>query len=206
MNEQEYLNQISASVRPEKAKKQGSGILSSPFFKVGIIGLAMLILIIIIGSVLGGGGKDGKTKAISLVLHLDNTAEVISDYQPSVKSSDLRSSLATLGSVLNNTSRDLTEYLSEKYGFKSNSASKDLVEQADLERDGLESDLFEAKINGTLDRIIIHKMIYEITMIYTDEQAIYGSTSDSGLQAKLESSMSSLRTLHEKFSNYSEAN
>ena len=202
MNEQEYLNQISAQVRPEKAPKARNGILASPFFKVGIIGLVALVLIMIVGSVLGSGKTDGKTKTIQLLLHLDNTAGVISDYQKSVKSSDLRSSSASLYSVLTNTSREVTNYLSEMYDYRS--ASNELVSQADTERDGLEADLFDAKINGTLDRIFAHKMVYEITMIYSEEQSVYKSTSDSGLMSALQSSMSSLDTLYDKFNSFSE--
>ena len=202
MNEQEYLNQISAEVRPEKAPKVRNGIFASPFFKVGVIGLVALVLIMIAGSVLSSGKTDGKTRTIQLLLHLDNTAEVISDYQPSVKSSDLRSSSASLYSVLTNTSRETTNYLSENYGYKS--ASNDLVTQADTERDGLEADLFDAKINGTLDRIFAHKMEYEITMILAEEQSVYRVTSDSGYRSALESSMSSLETLYDKFNSFSE--
>lgn len=202
MNEQEYLNQISAEVRPDKLPKQKSGILSSPFFKVGVIGLVALVLIMIVGSVLSSGKTDDKTRTIQLLLHLDNTAKVISDYQPSVKSSDLRSSSASLYSVLTNTSRETTNYLSENYGYKS--ASNDLVTQADTERDGLEADLFDAKINGTLDRIFAHKMEYEITMILAEEQSVYRVTSDSGYRSALESSMSSLETLYDKFNSFSE--
>lgn len=202
MNEQEYLNQISAEVRPEKAPKVRNGIFASPFFKVGVIGLVALVLIMIVGSVLSSGKTDGKTRTIQLLLHLDNTAKVISDYQPSVKSSDLRSSSASLYSVLTNTSRETTNYLSENYGYKS--ASNDLVTQADTERDGLEADLFDAKINGTLDRIFAHKMEYEITMILAEEQSVYRVTSDSGYRSALESSMSSLETLYDKFNSFSE--
>ena len=113
MNDKEYLNQISASVRPEKKAK--ASFVSSPFFKVGIIGVIGFTVIMIIGMILNGIKGDVKSKTISLKLHLDNTSEVISSYQKSVKSSDLRSSSASLYSVLTNTSREITDYLSEKY-------------------------------------------------------------------------------------------
>ena len=158
----------------------------------------------IVGTVLSSGGTDGKSRAIALVLHLDNTAEVISEYQSSVKSSDLRSSVASMYSVLSNTSRDITSYLEENYGYRG-SASSELTNQADLERDGLEADLFEAKINGTLDRIFAHKMEYEITIIYSEEQSLYKSTNNSELKSALESSMGSLETLYDKFNSFSEA-
>ena len=95
--------------------------------------------------------------------------------------------------------------MEEKYGYRSGSASKELTAQADLEKDGLEADLFEAKITGTLDRIMAHKMVYEITVLYTDEQNVYKATNDSGLKSALESSMSSLETLYDKFNSFSEA-
>ena len=49
MDGQEYLNQISASVRPEKkSSKMGGRFMQSPIFKVLISGVAALILIIIL--------------------------------------------------------------------------------------------------------------------------------------------------------------
>lgn len=184
---------------------QKGGILSSPFFKVGVIGLVLLIIIMIIGSILGGNGENAETYAIRLLLHLDNTAEVISDYQSGVKSSDLRSSVATLYSVLSNTSREVTSFLENKYGYNSSSADKDLVEEADLSKDELVTDLFQAKINGTLDRIIAHKMQYEITMFNSEETDLYKATSDNSLRTALESSLNSLETLYDKFNSFSEA-
>jgi len=117
MDGQEYLNQISAQTRP--VKKSGMGkIFSSKLFVVGMIGILLFIVIMIIGAVLSGGKGGGKTAMYELKLHVDNTSEVIQKYQPNVKSSDLRSSSASLYSILSNTSRDLTNYLTEKYKFK----------------------------------------------------------------------------------------
>ena len=53
MQGQEYLNQISASNRPVKQSKL-TNILSSKLFIGGMIALVALIIIMIIGSVLGG--------------------------------------------------------------------------------------------------------------------------------------------------------
>ena len=104
MDEKEYLKQISASVRPEKKPK--TSFMSSIFFKVGVGGLVIFIMIMILGGIISGGKADLQTRGINLKLHLDNTADVISTYQKSVKSSVLRSSSASLYSVLSNTSRD----------------------------------------------------------------------------------------------------
>ena len=202
MEGQEYLNQISAENRPEKAPK--FGFLKSKFFIVGAGGVIGLIIIIIIGSIIGSSKNSVKELGYALDLHITNTSKLIQTYQPSVKSSELRSSSASLYSVLSNTERDLSEYLNNKYGLSENKIPAKIVDQANLERDGLEADLFEAKINGILDRIFAHKMSYEITVFMTEEAKIIKSTNDEALVNILNSSYQSLENLYENFSNYSE--
>ena len=204
MDGQEYLNQISASVKPEKVK--GNGILSSRFFIVGMVGLICLIIIIIIGAVLSGNKGSEKNLSYALALHIDNTAEVIKKYQNDIKSSDLRSSAASLYGVLADTSGKLTNYLTEKYGTKTKDADEKIVEQATLEKDGLESELFEAKINGILDRIFTHKIAYEISVMMAEESKIQNMTKSEELKEILTTSQNSLFTLQSKFNDYSETN
>lgn len=201
MEGQEYLNQISAKSKPPK--RAGSGLLSSKFFIVGAVGVAVLLVIIILGAVLGGKDSE-KDLSIKFKLHLDNTASAIQTYQPSVRSSDLRSSSASLYGILTNTSRDLTNYLVEKYKFKDKDVDKKIVEAATLEKDGLESELFEAKINGILDRIFAHKMSYEITVLMSEENKLINTTKNETLKENLLTSYRSLENLYESFNDYSE--
>ena len=203
MDGQEYLNQISAQARPKKAPRSG-GFVGSPIFKVIIGGVAALFLIIIMGSVLGGGAMGLKDKAISLKLYMGSTMEVISGYQNNVKSSNLRSSSTSLYSVLSNTDRELTNYLTEKYAFTDKSVDSKMAEQEALRKDGLTADLFEAKINGILDRIYAHKMAYEISMIMSKESSVYDSTNDATLKDLLQTSYSSLENLYKNFDEFSE--
>lgn len=200
MDKQEYLNQIAATNRP--AKQPTKGIFASKFLWVGIAGVAALILIILIGSVIGGAKGGISQKVFALQLHLENTSEVIQTYQPNVKSSVLRSSSASLYSVLSDTNRKMTDYIAEHYADK---ASEKLVEEATLEKDGLAADLFEAKINGILDRIYAHKMAYEISLFMTEETQIYDATGDENLKEMMTASRNSLNTLYDQFNNFSEA-
>ena len=193
MDSQQYLNQISEM-----------SLLSSKFFLVGAIGVVLLIVIIIIGSILGGNKSDNKTLCYDLKLHLDNTAEVINEYQQYVKSSELRSSSASLLGVLTNTSRDLTTYLEDKYNFKDKDISKTMVEQADLVKDDFLNELFEAKINGILDRIYAHKMAYEISLLTAEESQLYNSSKDESLSNLPNTSYESLNNLYDKFNDFSE--
>ncbi len=202
MNDKEYLKQISSAVRPEKKSKMS--FLSSPIAKALLIGVVGLIVIIIIGSILGGGKAGTASKTASLKFHLDNTATVISDYRKLIKSSNLRSSSASLYSVLTNTSKEVTEIL-PKLGFSSNSADgKKLSNKAVKNKDALENDLFEAKINGNLDRIFALKMAYEISIIMSDEADIHNATNNEALKSSMSSSYSSLEMLYDKFNDFSE--
>ena len=203
MDKQDYLNQISVTNRPIKQSKF-SGVLSSKFFWVGIIGASLLAIILIIGSLIGGGKTSTKDKIFALILHIDNTSEIIGDYQPSVKSSDLRSSSASLNGVLSDTSKKLTSFATEKYNFKEKDIKKDITEEATLAKDGLEAELFEAKINGILDRIYAHKMAYEISFIINSEVQILNSASDEALKEILNTSYNSLDNLYSKFDEFSE--
>ena len=205
MDGKEYLNQISAMNRPEtKAKK--SKLLSSKFFIVGLIGVIGLIVIIIFGAILSGDKGGEKNLSIKLLLHINNTSSVIQEYQPLVKSSDLRSSSASLYSVLSNTSRDVTDYLTSKYNYKEKEVSKNVIESANLEKDGLVADLFEAKINGVLDRIYAHKMAYEISLIMTEEAKIINSAGNASFKESLTASYNSLNNLYDNFNDFSETN
>lgn len=202
MQGQEYLNQISAENRP--LKKNGKGIFHSKIFMASMIGLIILIVIIIIGSILSGSKDREKNLSLALKLHLDNTASVISKYQSQIKSSDLRSSSASFYSVLSNTSNELTDYLTKKYNYKEKDIDKGLVDEATLSKDGLEADLFEAKINGILDRIYAHKMVYEISLFMNEESKLMSMTKDSDYKEILTKSYNSLNNLSGSFSNFSE--
>ena len=175
--------------------------MSSPIFKVVVGGILAFIVIMIIGSVITGGKTSLKKQTISLKLHVENTMNVVSEYQTNLKSSDLRSSSASLSGILSNTNRKLAEYIEGKYSDKD---SKDLEEEATAHKDELENDLFEAKINGILDRIFAHKMALEVSLIITEETSIYDASKDENLKSILESSYNSLNNLYNNFNDFSE--
>ena len=207
MDGQQYLNQISKASKPVKkvgGKKGISNILSSKFFIIGAVAIGLLVIIIIIGAILGGNKDNTKTLSYDLKLHLDNTSEVIQEYQQNVKSSILRSNSASLSGVLANTSRDLTDYLVNKYKFKDKDISKKIVEEATLTKDELTNELFEAKINGILDRIYAHKMAYEISLLTAEEAKLIKASQDDALTELLTTSHESLSNLYDKFNDFSE--
>ena len=204
MDKQEYLNEISASTRPA-APSNTHKFLSSKFLWVGIIGVLLLIIIIVIGSLLSGSNTSTKDRVSSLILHLDNTTEVIKEYQPYVKSSDLRSYSASLSGILSNTSSSLTTYATNKYNFKPKEVNKSIVEEETSYKDALISDLFNAKITGSLDQVYAQKLAIDISLIQSRETQLIKSSSLSDLQDDLRSSYDSLTNLYDKFNNFSES-
>ncbi|MBR2803084.1 hypothetical protein IKE19_00675 [Candidatus Saccharibacteria bacterium] len=202
MDKQDYLNKISATSKPPSAKKQS--FLKSFYFKL-IAGLcAAILVVVIIGIIISNGRVDVKSQSIDLKLHLDGTMEMISEYQSDVKSSDLRSSSASLYGVLSNANSSLEKFLTEKHGIKIKSLDKKLLAKAEEEKEELNTELFSAKINGILDRIYAHKMAYEISIITSKEASIIRDVSDAELKEALTSSYNSLNNLYDKFNDFSE--
>lgn len=202
MDSQDYLDQISKSVRPVKPPRKGlMGILTSKYFMWGGIAVGLLIVIMIFGSMLGGK-ESLSDKVINLKLHMDSTNEVVSQYQPIVKSSQLRSLSASLRGILANTSSQLNTFIIQTYGDKA--VKETMVEAAALTRDGLMNELFESKINGYLDRMYAHKITLEVYSFMSEEAGIINATSDEALKSLLTSSQNSLNNLYTQFNDFSE--
>lgn len=204
MDSQDYLDQISAASRPKKPGNSGlMAILTSKYTKWGAIAVGLLIIIMIFGSMLGGR-TTAEERCAMLKLRLDGTTEVISEYQGYVKSSSLRSLSASLRGILVNTSSQLTTYMVAVYDFSEENLKETILEEAVLNRDGLINELFEAKINGFMDRTYAHKMALEIYTIMSDEASIINSSSEAELNSLLNTSYDSLNNLYSQFNDFSE--
>lgn len=201
MDGQDYLNQISATVRPEKKSKLGS-IMGSTIFKVIAGAVVAFIIIAIIGSVINGGKSSNKDQAISLKLNIDSTLKVITKYQSKVKSSILRSSSASLYSVLSNTNRDLTSFINENYNYNSKNDDKKFLDDIAAESAELEASLFEAKINGVLDQVYANEMAYIVSLFYNKEVTLLNATKNENLKSLLTTSANSLNNLYDQFNDF----
>lgn len=202
MEGQEYLNQISATSKPMAVKKEG--LFSSKLFIWIMIALAALVFIVIVGSIIGSGKDGEKDLGYALRLHLTNTGSAINTYQDNIKSSELRSNSASLYSVLSNTNRELSNYLSAKYKIKDSDIDKKIVAEATTAFNALSTELFQAKINGILDRVFAHKMAYEITLLLSEEKKLIEVSKNEALDEALTTSYKSLENLYPKFNEFSE--
>lgn len=204
MDKQDYLNEISNSTKPT-ATSNTPKIFSSKFFLAGIIGITFFIIIVIAGSAISGSKDSIKDKLFSLILHISYTTDVIKEYQPHVKSSDLRSYSESLNNVLSSDTSSLTTYAEEKYDYKTKSIKESVQEEEQTYKDDLLSDLFNAKITGSLDFIYAQKLATDISLIQSRETQIIKATSDSDLRNTLNTSYESLTVLYNKFNSFSES-
>ena len=204
MDSQDYLDQISRSARPPKQKQGGLGdILKSKWFKWGMIAFGLLLVIMLFGAMLSGG-ESMEDRCIELKLHLDTTADTISEYQDDIKSSLLRSLASSLKGVFTNTSSQINTYLEQQYGFDDKHITKEQEEAAELARDELMNNLFEAKINGILDRVFAHKMALVIYGTMGTEAGLSKDSSDEALKSLISTSYDSLNNLYTQFNDFSE--
>ena len=203
MDSEAYLNRISAQAR--RIKNGNGGLLNSTLFKV-LAGVVIGLTVFMIMAGILGSGESVKDKLSALKVHTTNLSELITTYQPYLKSTALRSNSASLNSVLTNTNNGLGTYLLEKYKVEDDKGlSKSLAQKEADQKEKLEEDLFSARINGLINRTFASKMAYEITIITTREREIIKLTNKEDLKNILETSLNSLDNLYNNFNNYSEA-
>lgn len=204
MDSQDYLDQISRQARPVRPPKKGiMGVFSSVYFKWGLGAVGLFIVLAIFGAILGNR-TTVEEQCVDLKLHLDHTVKVMEEFQPDVKSSLLRSLSASLKGVFMNTSSQMNTFMANAYGYEERNVKETVVEEAELNAEVLTTELFEAKINGLLDRTYAHKMALEIYSAMGDEAGISNATNEAELKSILSTSYDSLNNLYTQFNDFSE--
>lgn len=202
MDNQAYLDQISPV--PKKTTISGD-LFKSKIMKLIIGGIAAVIAIIIFGVIINSGESE-EIKCTKLQLHTQNLSQIVEDFQPSVKSSSLRSNSTSFNSILTNIEVTNGNYLKEKYDFKKSDIDKKLTEKEQNLYAELNNDLFTAKINGLLDRTYARKMAYEAAVLRSYIEEVYKKTKDEEYKSALKSFFESLSVLEETFDSFSETN
>lgn len=208
MNNKEYLEQISASNR--QTKKSGTisifGFDISPKLLAFIVGgLVAAILIIIIGSIAGGGSKNSERDLVDRIYQRSiNLSSVISDFNKRVKSSELRSMSTSLNAILTETTYNLTSILENDFGAKrADTPEKESIATEETERkELLEKDLETGRLKGQLDRVFASDFAYEIAMLRSLESEASAKTDKENLKSFLETSSSNLEKLYNQFNNF----
>lgn len=202
MDNMAYLDKIAASNRPAKAST--GPFPFSPKIMIGLgIAVFAIILIMVLGSALGGDKNSEQTLVEKLSLRSENVGKTIDTYNKSVKSSELRSMGSSLRAVLTELSSKTSTFLTEDFNSK-NKTSKKLTEDETAYVEELNTTLENAKLNGLLDRTFVREMTLQIGLLMSMESECSSRTKKTDIKDFLSSSYSNLENLHDSFSNYSE--
>lgn len=204
MDNQDYLDQITASAQPTKPRSGITNIIPPLALKLLIGGVILAILIIVFGIIFGNMGTKTEDLAKQLSIRLNNVSETIDKYNPAIKSSQLRQYGSETKATINNTQRDLNQFLEKKYGYKKpDTKSKMFTDETDyIEKTNKE--LEYARLNAFLDRVYVQQLMYQIEQITALESNINARTDNQELKDIVNSSATNLQNAHGSLEKVSE--
>lgn len=205
MDGQEYLDQISASTAPsgQASKFDLKNILSSKLFRIIGAGVILIILLIVVGNIISSASNKGRELAEQLELRLTNLTTMLDEESNEyLKDTDLRSYNTALIGILKNTDTQLTDYLTDAYGFNTKNIPTSIQNEEASYIEALQAELEEARLNGLYDRAYVNSMSTEINLVIALEENILDRTSSEGLADILNQSIANLTSILENYDNY----
>lgn len=203
-----YLNQISKSARAKSTpvvKKSGSPLAKLSIGRIAIIGIVGFFLLMAVGGLIGN--INGKPKELSKQLYLrtTNLSSILTTYNPSVKSSRLRSISVSLISVLNHTSGQLSTYIGgEKSKDDDLLPKQKTIDSETALSEELNLSLNHAKLNGILDRTYENQLTLQVSLLLSLTSQVLARTKDEALTSILKSFYFSLETIHNSLESYTD--
>jgi len=199
-----YLDQISASTNATNSSvAPGNSFFGALFGKkstrILLLSAVVAIILCIIFAIINSIVNRETDYVPRLSLRTTNLSSMVTEYTPTVKSSSLRAAGSSLASILDNMSSNLTTSLGEDYEVSEPVAK----EEAEV-LSSLTTALYEAKINGVLDRTYARQFAYQIVNLLALIEEAKNSTDDATLKTKLTSSEESLSNIYPAFADYSD--
>lgn len=203
MDNFEYLNQISQSNRPVKHKISTKGPKTNLIIKLSAAGVLLFFLLMALGSMLGN--LNGKSLDLTKQLYnrTTNLNTVITTYNRSLKSSQLRAIGVSLSAILTNASNQLSGYLTVNNKDKNVLVLDEKTAAAEAKLiDELNESLNNAKLNGVLDRYYDNQIGLQVSLLLAQTSQLLARTKDANLTAILTNLHTSLETIHQSIENY----
>ena len=198
MNNQDYLDQITASTKPSKIGSGITSIIPPLALKFIIGGVALAILIIIFGAIFGNMGTKSEDIAKQLSVRLKNVSATIEKYNPETKSSQLRQLGSSTNSVLSDTKRSLDDFLLKKYNYKKPDEKSKMYTDETAHIEKVNNELEYARLNAFLDRYYVRQLLHQIELILSMESDINARTDNTDLINIMNNSAHSLTEIHTK--------
>lgn len=205
MDNFEYLQKISQSNRPTQKTRQIPNINGGLILKILLGGVLVSAILIAVGIVVNAGPAHATDVAQQLYMRMTNVDKVVSTYNKSLKSSQLRSINYSLSGTIANTAPQLASYITS---INENSESPltppaDILTYETSMNNSINGALANAKLNGTLDRIYAAQIHLQVSLMMTMTSELLDRDQDSKLQEILDPFFSNLTVIEEALNNYS---
>ena len=184
----DYLN----SIAPIPQRK-----MLSPFLLWGIIGVA-IVLVIIIFMALTSFGSTSKTDLTTFAARLEALQTVSTEAKNDLQTSELRSLNSSLTLVLTNANRDIADVLTDADITlnEKNTQFKEVATETTKLTDALE----DARLNGVYDRTYTREIVYYLKTLRNQMSVLYSSARSQSLKKFLNETNDNLKPLQESFS------
>ena len=205
MDNKSYLDQIAV-----KGKVKSGPVITPATIKLIAAGVIALITIIIVAAVISGANAKVTQSFERVYLRIsnlssDNYENPLKQYAEKIHNSDLRTYVENLVSSIS-TSKKKLDGIANSIGVKPESISKEVSESESASLQKLASELEEAELGGTLDRVVASNAYYEISTLLQYEAEARKKTTNQQFADIIDASTKDLKILQENFHNWSNAN
>ncbi len=203
MDNKAYLDEIAV-----KGKKKFSAgpILTPVMIKLIIVGVAAVISLIVVATMLGSRNDGSAALHEAVYLRINSLMDKkgpVQSYIKKVKDTNLRTWTTQLISSLT-TAQTSIKAVSKKIGLNTSGSDADVKAENTKQMNTFKSDLERAYLSGRLDTIYATDMSYQLTLLINLENQARVRTSDATYAKALDDSIRDLTTLEESFRDYSD--
>ncbi len=203
MDNKAYLDEIAV-----KGKKKFSAgpILTPVMIKLIIVGVAAVISLIVVATMLGSRNDGSAALHEAVYLRINSLMDKkgpVQSYIKKVKDTNLRTWTTQLISSLT-TAQTSIKAVSKKIGLNTSGSDADVKAENTKQMNTFKSDLERAYLSGRLDTIYATDMSYQLTLLINLENQARVRTSDATYAKALDDSIHDLTTLEESFRDYSD--
>ena len=203
MDNKAYLDEIAV-----KGKKKFSAgpILTPVMIKLIIVGVAAVISLIVVATMLGSRNDGSAALHEAVYLRINSLMDKkgpVQSYIKKVKDTNLRTWTTQLISSLTPAQTSI-KAVSKKIGLNTSGSDADVKAENTKQMNTFKSDLERAYLSGRLDTIYATDMSYQLTLLINLENQARVRTSDATYAKALDDSIRDLTTLEESFRDYSD--
>lgn len=200
MNNLEYLNHISQTSQPVARKSAGPKPGLIPKILLG--GLVALAIIGLIAFIINASTPKIDNYVRQIYYRTTTLNSVISEYNRSLKSSDLRAIANSLSGALTGASSSLSAYYTQNNQKPEDYTDKFLADESPAFTE-LETTLKNAKLNGILDRIYPVQVQLQVSLLLTLIEQTQDRAKDPYLLQTLATYSTNLTLIKQKLEAYS---